>query len=321
MTAPSAPTTEPVVCVVGPTASGKSDLAQLLALELSGEVVSADSMQIYRGMDIGTGKLPLAQREVPHWGLDIVDPGQPYSAALFQAYARQRFDDIASRGRRPVLCGGTGFYVRAAIDDYRFPPGEQQGNPVRDRYRTILEETGAMALWELLRERDPASASAIQPADSKRVVRALELADEGVSYACQKERLRSIGQAVPALFLGIAVEPELLRKRIDNRVDAMVRDGLVDEVGDLLAQGFREGLCAPKAIGYKEIVAYLDGDRSLQDAVSDIKTATHRYAKRQRTWFRKDGRIRWLNGDDGNVHHLAEQALAIVRGGMEDQAG
>lgn len=321
MTPPSASKKPPVICIVGPTASGKSDLAQQLALRLGGEVVSADSMQIYRGMDIGTGKLSPSQRKVPHWGLDIVDPGQPYSAALFQTYARDRFADIASRGRQPLLCGGTGFYVRAAIDDYRFPAGEQQGNPVRDRYRAILEESGAMALWELLRERDPASASVIQAADSKRVVRALELADEGVSYARQKEQLRSIGQAVPALLLGIAVQPERLRKRIDDRVDAMVRDGLIDEVRSLLNQGFREGLCAPKAIGYKEIVAFLDGDRSLDDVVSDIKTATHRYAKRQRTWFRKDGRIRWLDGDDANIDRLAEEALSIVRDDVEDFAG
>ena len=321
MTPPSASKNRPVICVVGPTASGKSDLAQALAVQLGGEVVSADSMQIYRGMDIGTGKLAPSQRKVPHWGLDIVDPGQPYSAALFQSYARERFADIVSRGRQPMLCGGTGFYVRAAIDDYRFPPGEQQGNPVRDRYRSILEESGAMALWEFLRERDPASASVIHPADSKRVVRALELADEGVSYARQKERLQSIGQSTPALFLGIAVQPERLRRRIDDRVDAMVRDGLIDEVQSLLDQGFREGLCAPKAIGYKEIVSFLDGKCSLEDAVSDIKTATHRYAKRQRTWFRKDGRIRWLDGDDASIDRLAEEALSIVCDDMEDFAG
>lgn len=303
-----------VICVVGPTASGKSDLAQGIALALGGEVVSADSMQIYRGMDIGTGKVPAGERAVPHWGLDIVDPGRPYSAALFQDYARERFRDIAARGKRAVLCGGTGFYVRAAIDDYRFPAGEQESNPIRERYRALLEESGPTALWDMLNSIDERSAAVIAPADSKRVIRALELAEEGISYAQQREKLASIPQSVPARFVGIEVEPALLRKRIDARVDAMVAQGLVGEVKQLLELGFREGLCAPKAIGYKEIVAYLDGETTLETAVESIKVATHRYAKRQRTWFRKDGRIRWINGDDGDSQRMVGEALALLHG-------
>ena len=301
-----------VICVVGPTASGKSELAQGIALAHGGEVVSADSMQIYRGMDIGTGKVPVSERKVPHWGLDIADPGEPYSAALFQSYARERFRAIATRGKRAVLCGGTGFYVRAAIDDYRFPAGEQERNPVRDRYRAVLDEQGATALWEMLRAIDEESASVIAPADSKRVIRALELAEGGVSYAQQKEKLASIPQSVPARFIGIEVEPAILRERIDARVDAMVAQGLVGEVEQLLEMGFREGLCAPKAIGYKEIVAYLDGETTLEAAIGSIKHATHRYAKRQRTWFRKDKRICWLNGDDGDLQRLVGEALALL---------
>lgn len=300
-----------VICVVGPTASGKSELAQSVAMSLGGEIVSADSMQIYRGMDIGTGKMLASEQKVPHWGLDIVDPGEPYSAALFQDYARNRFSEIDARGNKPILCGGTGFYVRAAIDDYSFPAGEQQDNPVRDRYRATLDELGPTALWELLRQVDEQSADVIAPADSKRVIRALELAESGISYARQKERLQSIPQHVPARFIGIAIEPEQLRRRIDARVDSMIDQGLVDEVQQLLDKGFRQGLCAPKAIGYKEIVAYLDGELSLDDAVGAIKTATHRYAKRQRTWFRKDKRIHWIEG--GCLHRMLDESLGYLR--------
>lgn len=303
----------PVICVVGPTASGKTDLAQKLALALGGEVISADSMQIYRGMDIGTGKLPAVERLVPHHGLDLVDPGEPFSAALYQDYARNCFLDIDARGLRSVLCGGTGFYVRAAIDGYDFPKGEQVNNPVRERYLRVAEDQGAEVLWRLLEERDPASARIIPIADVKRVVRAFELLEDGLSYAEQRAKLASIPQVVPAVFIGLAVDPTLLRARIDARVDTMVEIGLVDEVRGLLAQGFREGVTAPQAIGYKEIVEALDGAISLDEAVERIKVATHRYAKRQRTWFRKDARIRWIDANSGNTDALFETALTTLR--------
>ena len=299
-----------VVVVVGPTASGKTDVAQTIALQVSGEVVSADSMQIYRGMDIGTGKLPVDERLVPHHGFDLVDPGEPYSAALFQEYARSCFAKIQERGNTPVLCGGTGFYVRAAIDDYRFPEGEQVGNPIRDEYNEFARVNGPQALWDLLNEKDPESAQIIPPADTKRVVRAFELLHDGTSYAQQKAKLASIPQMIPARFIGLQVDPEILRQRIDRRVDAMFDSGFIDEVRALLDKGFRDGITAPQAIGYKEVVAALDGQISMDEAREKMKVATHRYAKRQRTWFRKDKRIMWLDADSGNTDALAQQALA-----------
>ena len=307
-----APVENPIICVVGPTASGKSALAQLIAKQLDGEVVSADSMQVYRGMDIGTGKVPVQERLVPHHGFDLVDPGEPYSAALFQAYARECFADIEGRGKRSVLCGGTGFYVRAAIDDYDFPEGEQVGNPIRDRYNAYAREQGAHALWMLLNDEDPQSAAIIPENDVKRVVRAFELLDAGETYASQREKLAVLPQLYPAVFIGLEVSPDVLRKRIDDRVDAMVQDGLVAEVESLLNEGFREGVTAPQAIGYKEIVAALDGETSLEEAVDQIKTATHRYAKRQRTWFRKDKRIHWVNADTLNLDYMLEESMSIV---------
>ncbi len=309
----------PVVCIVGPTASGKSDLAQAVAVALDGEVVSADSMQIYRGMDIGTGKVMPEDRVVAHHGLDLVDPGEPYSAAMFQSYARACFDSLAARGKRAVLAGGTGLYVRAAIDDMDFPKGEQVDNPVRDRYMRFTEECGAQALWDELDRIDPKSAALIHPNNVRRVVRAFEMLAEDTTYAAQHERLQHLPQAVPAAFFGLGIDPAILSKRIDRRVDAMLEAGLVDEVKSLLHHGFREGITAPQAIGYKEIVSALDGSTSFEEAIAQVKTATRRYAKRQRTWFRKDARIHWLSADDGDTASLAREVLSQLNGAAADR--
>lgn len=290
------PVDEPVVCVVGPTASGKSALAQDIASALEAEVVSADSMQVYRGMDIGTGKVPASERRVLHHCIDLVEPGEPFSAAVYQRVSRSAFDDIRSRGKRIILCGGTGFYVRAAIDDYVFAAGEQVGNEVRDAYTSLAARIGPKALWERLRAVDPMSADQIEPNDVKRVVRAFELVAQGDSYAQRKSRLAFIPQRYPAVFIGIAHEAGALAQAIDQRVDDMMRAGLVAEVEGLVNHGFRQAVTAMQAIGYKEIIAFLEGERSLANAVADIKTATRRYAKRQRTWFRKDERIVWIDG-------------------------
>jgi len=303
---------QPVICVVGPTASGKTDLAQSIALEFDGEVVSADSMQIYRGMDIGTGKIPEKDRFVAHHGFDLVNPGEAYSAALFQNFARSCFREIEAKGKRSILAGGTGLYVRAAIDNYDFPKGEQVDNPVRDYYTAYAEEHGQQALWELLNLRDPRSAQILHPNNVRRVVRAFELLDEGRSYADQAEKLSSIPQLVPAIFIGLQVDPEILKLRINKRVDSMVESGLVDEVKGLLNRGFREGITAQQAIGYKEIVRALDGEISLEEAIEEIKTSTRQYAKRQRTWFRKDTRIHWLDADDFKLEILTKQAGEII---------
>ena len=303
---------KPVICIVGPTASGKSALAQLIALEIDGEIVSADSMQIYRGMDIGTGKVPELQRAVKHYGLDLADPGDPWSAALFQEYARQCFDEIEAKGKWPMLCGGTGFYVRAAIDDYDFPKGEQVDNELRNSLNAFAEIQGAHVLWERLREADPKSAAIIPENDVKRVVRAFELLEEGLSYAEQKEKLAHIGQYRPSVFIGLAVDPDTLRQRIRNRVDEMVAEGLVEEVESLLARGFRQGVTAPQAIGYKEIVQALDEGRSLDEAFEEIKVATCRYAKRQRTWFRKDKRVHWIDATALDMDSMLKESIEII---------
>ena len=302
----------PILCIVGPTASGKTALAQKLAVCYDGEVVSADSMQVYRGMDIGTGKITPSEQIVPHHCIDIVDPGQPFSAALYQRKARESFDDIESRGKASVLCGGTGFYVRAAIDDYVFPKGEQVGNETRDRFNEFARARGNDELWSYLEERDPKSARLISVNDTKRIVRAFELLEDGTSYAEQKEKLAHIPQLYPAVFIGLAVDPTVLAGRINRRVDKMAEDGLVEEVQSLLERGFREGITSPQAIGYKEIVSYLDGDCLLEEALDSIKLATRRYAKRQRTWFRKDKRIHWIDANALDLDEMLNASIDVI---------
>lgn len=297
-----------VICVQGPTASGKSLLAEHLAQELHGEIVSADSMQIYRGMDIGTAKVPLEDRHVPYHCIDIVDPGEPYSAALFQRDARSAIVELQSRGATPVLCGGTGFYVRAALDDMDFAPGEQ-GSPLRARYSKLAQEKGPEALHQELAEVDPESASQIHPNNVKRVIRALEMHAEGESYAERKGNFKTIPHALPSIKFALDLDRSVLYERINSRVEEMIDNGLVEEVKRLLDQGFRDGLTAPQAIGYKEIVSYLDGVSSLQEAVESIQQATRRYAKRQLSWLRGDPEIIWLHADDGITDTLVERTL------------
>ena len=210
----------------------------------------------------------------------------------------------------PARSSGTGQYVQAAIDDFAFPKGDQVENPVRERWTAYAEEHGNQALWEALEARDPASAAVIHPNNVRRVVRAFELLEEGASYAEQKQRLATVAPFVPAVQFGLAVEPAILNERIDARVDAMVAAGLVDEVRGLLTAGFRDGVTAPQAIGYKEIVEALDGNTTLEEAVQAIKTATRRYGKRQRTWFRRDRRIRWVNADAGDAEAVAAEILS-----------
>lgn len=302
----------PIIAIVGPTASGKSALAQELALLNNGEIVSADSMQIYRGMDIGTGKLKAEDIKVVHWGLDICEPGTAYSAALYQKFARSCFTEITQRGKRAFLCGGTGLYIRAALDDLQFPKGEQEKNLIRDYYTRLAEEQGENAVWELLKKKDPASADLVHPHNVRRVIRAFEMLEEGTSYAQTHEGLAHVQQIVPACLIGLEVEPALLNKRINARVDTMVEQGLVEEVKNLLQLGFRGGITAPQAIGYKEIVAALEGECSLEEALENIKTATRRYGKRQRTWFRKDKRIHWIDANNDDLAELTATVQALL---------
>ncbi len=305
-----------VVSIEGPTASGKSSLAEEIAKRVDGEIVSADSMQIYRGMDIGTAKLPPEQRCVPYHCIDIIDPGDEYSAALFQRDAREAILDIQSRDRTAILCGGTGLYVRATLDDMDFAPGEYSSE-ARRKYSKLLEELGAAELHRRLADVDPESAALIHPNNTRRVIRAFEMLEEGESYAKRKKAFKSVPPFMPRIKFALDLNREHLYKRIDNRVDSMVNNGLINEVKILIEHGFRKGITSPQAIGYKEIVSYLDGDCSLDEAVSSIKQSSRRYAKRQLTWLRSDSEIIWLHADDGITDKLISTVMDSIEKGLK----
>ena len=303
----------PVVAIVGPTASGKSALAELVAEHLGSAVVSVDSMQVYRGMDVGTAKTPAASRRVPLLMVDVADPTEDYSVQRFQAEARGCVDGLLAAGRVPVLCGGTGLYLDAVIDQMDFPAGAR-GGEARGRYEALLAVEGPEALHALLAARDPQSAALIHPHNSRRVVRALEMGDQGVSYAAQHEGLRARAPRYDARIWAVELPRELLYARIDARVDAMMDAGLEDEVRALAERGLTRDSTAGQAIGYKELLAARAGECTTAEAVATIKARTRRYAKRQLSWLRRDGRARWVDG----LATTPEEAARLI---VEDALG
>lgn len=300
-----------VIAVVGPTAVGKTAVAEQIAVRLGGQIVTADSMQVYRGMDVGTAKTPVGARRVPHHCLDLADPGEPYSAALYQVAAREAIDGIAAAGGTPVMCGGTGLYVRAALDDWLFPPGLRV-SPEREAIERMADELGNEGLHAVLAERDPEAAALIHPRNVRRVVRALEMAAEGWSYAEQARRFAERRSVYDARFLGLDMDRAALYERIGARVDSMMASGLLDEVRDLLRAGYRDALTASQAIGYKELVPVLEEGADADAAVEAVKQATRRYAKRQLTWFRADPRVVWLDVTGMTAAEAADAGLALV---------
>ena len=297
-----------VIAITGPTASGKSALADEVALRVGTDVISADAMQVYRGMDIGTAKTPMAERAVPLQLVDIVDPDQAYSAALYQRDARYLIDNHIEKGKLAILCGGTGLYIQAALDDMRFPQGEVD-DARRTRYNDMAESLGAAGIYQLLVERDPLSAEQIHPNNVRRVIRALEMADEGVSYAQQRSGFAQPTPVYSSLTFALTMDRGALYERIDRRVDAMMDQGLVDEVPALIEYGMSDALTSRQAIGYKEIIDALSGLTTMEEAVALIKQRSRRYAKRQLSWCRRDPRTIWIDMD---AYSLDQAASFIV---------
>ena len=295
----------PVISITGPTAVGKSAVADELAVRLGSEVISADAMQVYRGMDIGTAKTPLAERRVPLHLVDVVEPSEAYSAALYQRTARSVIDSMLQAGRTPILCGGTGLYLDAALDDMHFPRGEVSDGR-RSEYQQLADEIGAERLYELLAQRDPASAACIHPNNTRRVIRALEMCDEGVSYAEQRAGFQAPKVMYDAHRFVLTMERDALYRRIDERVDAMMGRGLLDEVRVLVEQGVADALTSRQAIGYKELIQHLEGALTLHEAVELIKQRSRRYAKRQLSWCRRDARNTWIDMTSRSVAQAAD---------------
>lgn len=305
------PLAPPVIAITGPTASGKSAVADLVAQALDTEVLSADAMQVYRGMDIGTAKTPVDERLVPLRLVDIVDAHDAYSAALYQRDARAEIDRLRAAGHIPVLCGGTGLYIRAALDDMRFPTGELRDGR-RERYQELAEELGPDGIHALLAQRDPRSAALIHPNNVRRTVRALEMLDEGVSYAAQAAGFSMPKAVYPHVLFALTMDRARLYERIDRRVDLMVEQGLVDEVRRLVESGASEALTSRQAIGYKEIIQVFDGELSLEEAIALIKQRSRRYAKRQLSWCRRDGRMIWIDMDRFDAAGAAASILQAI---------
>ncbi|MDZ5076058.1 tRNA (adenosine(37)-N6)-dimethylallyltransferase MiaA [Nesterenkonia sp. HG001] len=303
----------PLIVVVGATATGKSALGVELAHRLGGEVVNADSMQLYRGMDIGTAKVTDEERRgVPHHLLDVLDVTQEASVAVYRLRAREIIAEIRGRGRVPVLVGGSGLYVRAVIDSIEFPPTDPQ---LRSVLTQRLEDTGPDPLREELREIDPESAAAVQ--DDRRLIRALEVVRlTGRSFSSFMPQRLHEPQLEPVRQIGLRMPRALLRERIETRVQRMAAGGLLEEVRTLALAGLRQGRTASRAIGYQQFLAVLDGQLTQREAIEETVASTRRFAKRQDTWFRADPRISWLDVDmdaEDVVGELAERAQAALQ--------
>jgi tRNA dimethylallyltransferase len=294
-----------VVAVVGPTAAGKSALSIALAHALGGEVVNADSMQLYRGMDIGTAKLSVAERGgVPHHLLDVWDVTEPASVAEYQRLARAAVDDIAARGKVPLLVGGSGLYVRAVLEEFEFPGTDAA---IRARLEEELAAVGPAPLFDRLRSADPAAAERILPGNGRRIVRALEVIE--LTGAPFTAALPAPTPFYDSVQLGVDRDTAELDERIRTRVDLMWAAGLLDEVRTLAGRGLREGRTASRALGYQQALAELDGSLTGEQAREETTRATRRFVRRQRSWFRRDARIAWLDAAD---ERLADTALAAL---------
>lgn len=298
-----------LVVVAGPTGTGKSELSLELAEHLEGEVVNADSMQLYRGMDIGTAKLaPQQRRGIPHHLLDVLDIRQTATVASYQRQARAAVEAILQRGRTPILTGGSGLYIQSVIDDIRFPATDPL---VRSRYEQELREVGIDVLFGSLQALDPAAALAIGPANGRKIVRALEVIElTGQPFTASLPRWGN--PRYDAVLLRLDRPNDDLDDRLEKRVRAMVAAGFLDEVQALDAAGLRDGVTASRALGYAQLLAVLDAESDLEHAISMTAAATRRFVRRQRSWFRRDDRMIDLAGGEPNLTQRAMAALAVT---------
>ena len=304
----------PVAAVVGPTATGKTRLAVELALRFGGEVISADSMQIYRGLSIGTAKpTPEEMRGVPHYLIDCLDPSQPFSVADYVRLASETVADVRKRGKLPIVAGGTGLYVSSLLGGLNFSP-QGRDDDLRDRLREKAEREGPQALWKELRAFDPESASRIHPNNVGRVIRAIEVYQvTGVTMTEQLRRSREVPAPYDAAIVGLAYRDRAkLYEAIDRRVDRMMCAGLPEEARIVFAM--EHPGTAAQAIGYKEFFPYFRGECTLKESVETVKRESRRYAKRQLTWFRRADQIEWLFIDEfDGLQPLVSRACEIIR--------
>ncbi|MGI6328211.1 MAG: tRNA (adenosine(37)-N6)-dimethylallyltransferase MiaA [Dethiobacteria bacterium] len=306
----------PLFVVVGPTAVGKTEISTALCNKLGGEVVSADSVQVYRHLDIGSAKPALEERQgIPHHLIDVVDPEVNFTVFDYQNMARQSIADIHKRGKLPFLTGGTGLYVKAVIDEYNFRSGKV--NPlIRERLEEILELKGKEYLYRFLREIDPVTAQKVHPNDIRRIMRAFEffyLTGEPISS--QRELTEKKRSRYNLIMVGLTTKRSNLYERINKRVDLMIEQGLLEEVKGLLEKGYSSDLKSLQSLGYSHMIKYLQGKWDWDNAIINFKRDTRHYAKRQLTWFRADKRINWFEIDERrNIDPILESICSRVEG-------
>ena len=307
---------KPLLILTGPTGVGKSALSIALAKAINGEIISADSMQVYQQMDIGSAKImPNEQEGIPHHLIDILAPDEEFHVVKFQQMAKEAITKIYKHGRIPIVVGGTGFYIQALLYDIDFTEAEQ--NPFdRSRWEDIAQTKGVDALHQMLYEVDPEAAEQIHPNNVKRVIRGLEFyAQTGERISSHNATERQKEPAYNCAYFVLNEERQQLYRRINERVDEMIKKGLVEEVAKLKAQGYHKDMVSMQGLGYKEILAYLDGDFTLEDAIYLLKRDTRHFAKRQLTWFRREKDVIWLNKQDFDYKEeaLLQKMLEIAR--------
>ncbi len=290
---------KPLIVLTGPTAVGKTSLSIALARAAEGEIISADSMQVYKHMDIGSAKIKKEEMEgIPHYLIDVLEPDEEFHVVRFQEMAKEAMKEIYSKGKIPILTGGTGFYIQAVVKDIDFSQDTEKSS-VRERLENLAQEKGGEYLHELLAQRDPESAEKIHPNNIKRVIRALEYYElTGEKISLHNEREGEKVSPYNTAYFVLSDHRERLYEKIDRRVDQMLDEGLVEEVRRLAQMGYTRDMVSMQGLGYKEILAYLEGEYSLEEAVYVLKRDTRHFAKRQLTWFRREKDVIWVKKPD-----------------------
>lgn len=303
-----------IIAVAGPTASGKTALSVKIAKELGGEIVSCDSMQIYKGMDIGTAKPSLEERcGVPHHMIDIISPDEKYNVVSYKRDAEAAIDDILKRGRVPVLAGGTGLYMDSVLSNTAFSENSSF-SVVRERLEKLFEEKGREYIFEMLEKIDPEAAEKIHPNNTRRVIRALEIYETTGKTLTQANIESKRPEKYESLVIGLMWDRETLYERINERVERMMAEGLLKEVETLRKKGMKAEYTSMQAIGYKELFEYFEGNCTLEEAKEKIKQESRRYAKRQMTWLKRNKKINWLIlQKDYNLNKIYEQSFTLIK--------
>lgn len=293
-----------LLVIAGATATGKSALSVSLAQAIDAEIINADSMQVYKGMDIGTAKISSEERQgISHHMLDVLHVNEDSTVAWYQSAAREKIDEIHSRGKNVVLVGGTGLYIKSVIDELNFPDTDPM---VRHTLNKEAEELGIDAMFARLEKLDPAAALAIDRANLRRIIRALEVIEiTGQPFTANLPREESVRYPQARQF-GLVMDRELLSERIDERVNKMFEQGLVAEVAHLIDSGLMQGRTAQRALGYSQVISHLQGEISLEAAIEETKRATRQYARRQETWFSRDARIKWISPRQSRLESILE---------------